>query len=321
MNAPFAPDVLVVGLGPAGASAALAAAQAGLRVMAVERNVSPGLPVQCAEFVPGPIFDEVPQAAIARVQAIDRMITVVEGEAPDITTGFRGQMIDRALFDQALIAKAQAAGAVCHFGQSLRTLGPDGVTLADGSVLAPRVIIGADGPLSQVGRSIGCINTALVDTRQITLDLLQAHDATDIFLRQDFPGGYGWLFPKGAVCNLGLGVLPSHRPHLKALLTALHSELVASGRVGSTILRVTGGLIPVGGIVGLRGCLGTTQVLLAGDAAGLTHPVTGAGIAAAVASGRMAGEAAAAILAGEGARPRTMTTKSALSMAQHLTML
>ena len=48
-----------------------------------------------------------------------------------------------------------------------------------------------------------------------------------------------------------------------------------------------------------RGSLGDTQVLLAGDAAGLTNPVTGAGIAAAVHSGTLAGDAAAAIVAGE----------------------
>ena len=45
-------DVLVVGLGPAGAAAACEAASRDLNVLAVERNAEPGLPVQCAEFVP-----------------------------------------------------------------------------------------------------------------------------------------------------------------------------------------------------------------------------------------------------------------------------
>lgn len=293
------PDVLVVGLGPAGASAALAAAQAGARVWAIERNAVPGLPVQCAEFVPEPIFDDAPQTVNDRVQAIRRMVTLVEAEAPDVTPDFCGQMIDRARFDQRLIAQAQAAGAICQFGLTVRHVGPDGVVLADGRVLHPKVIIGADGPVSAVGRAIGSVNTALVDTRQITVDLLQPHDATDIFLRADYPGGYGWLFPKGAECNLGLGVVPLHRQRLKPLLAALHAELIAAGRVAAGIHRVTGGLIPVGGIAGLRGRLGAIAVLLAGDAAGLTHPITGAGIASAVASGRMAGAAAAALLAGD----------------------
>ncbi|MEJ5211656.1 MAG: hypothetical protein WHV61_09535, partial [Burkholderiales bacterium] len=65
--------------------------------------------------------------------------------------------------------------------------------------------------------------------------------------------------------------------------------------VAPTILRRTGGAIPVGG---LRARLAVGRVLFAGDAAGLTHPVTGAGIAAAVISGERAGAAAADWLAG-----------------------
>ncbi len=76
------------------------------------------------------------------------------------------------------------------------------------------------------------------------------------------------------------------------------SELVAEGRVGAVIHRHTGGLIPVGGIVGPTSALGAAGVLLCGDAAGLTNPITGAGINAAVISGRLAGEAAASCVAG-----------------------
>jgi flavin-dependent dehydrogenase len=68
--------------------------------------------------------------------------------------------------------------------------------------------------------------------------------------------------------------------------------------VGREILARTGGAIPVGGALVARGCLGDVHVLLAGDAAGLTNPVTGAGIAAAVHSGTLAGEAAALFLDG-----------------------
>ncbi|MEP7261965.1 MAG: geranylgeranyl reductase, partial [Usitatibacter sp.] len=59
-----------------------------------------------------------------------------------------------------------------------------------------------------------------------------------------------------------------------------------------------GGAIPVGGALVARGALGTTPVLLAGDAAGLANPVTGAGIAAAVHSGTLAGETAALFIEG-----------------------
>ena len=301
-------DVLVVGLGPAGASAAAEAArvgaQTGLSVLAVERNARPGLPVQCAEFVPMMIGSELPSVQEARVQNIDRMLTFVGTDkadlTPDLTPDFRGYMIDRASFDAGLVEQAMAAGAECRFGASVRTISQSGtVHLADGTVIRAKTIIGADGPRSPVGKAIGCENRDLVETRQITVDLLVPHGATDIFLNPDIVGGYGWLFPKGEVCNIGLGVVAAEKHRLKPLLAGLHARLVETGRVGSTIHGHTGGAIPVGGIIGLNGRLGATDVLLAGDAAGLTNPVTGAGINAAVISGKLAGEAGAALAAGD----------------------
>jgi flavin-dependent dehydrogenase len=144
------------------------------------------------------------------------------------------------------------------------------------------------------------VNGALVETRQITVPLLRSHDATDIFLSRSIPGGYGWLFPKGARANLGAGVAPAHRSKLKAIVDTLHAEQTKAGRVGAAVLATTGGAIPVGGMLQASGILGDTQVLLAGDAAGLANPVTGAGIAAAVFSGGLAGEAAGSLLGGSG---------------------
>jgi geranylgeranyl reductase family protein len=292
-------DVLVVGLGPAGACAAAEAARAGARVLAVERNAEPGLPVQCAEFVPKMLGADVGAVAAARVQDIATMETFVLEEPADITPDFQGQMIDRARFDQALIAGAQAAGAECRFSTPLREIMADGRALiGDGEEITARAIVGADGPRSPVGRALGCVNADLLETRQITVDLIHPHHGTDIFLRPEITGGYAWLFPKGGLCNLGLGLIPAERARLKPLLGALHAELIAAGRVGARVHRTTGGLIPVGGITALAGRVGRVPVLLAGDAAGLTNPVTGAGISSAVVSGRLAGQAAA-ILAGQ----------------------
>ena len=294
-------DVLVVGLGPAGASAAAAAARAGLRVVAVDRRHEAGRPVQCAEFVPALIGIDVGDLASSIRQSIASMVTFVEDDTPDLTHPFPGKMLDRAAFDASLVHDAVSAGAQCRFGATVRRIGGDGVvTLADGTTIAGRTIVGADGPRSRAGRAIGSINGALVETRQITVSLLVAHDATDIFLSKSIPGGYGWLFPKGRVANLGAGVDPAHRGRLKAIVADLHRALANGGRVGEDVLGVTGGAIPVGGMLPVQRRLGSAHVLLAGDAAGLSNPITGAGIAAAVYSGKLAGQAAAAIARGEG---------------------
>lgn len=292
-------DVLVVGLGPAGARAAAGAAARGARVVAVDRKREAGLPVQCAEFVPTPLGADVADLASCVRQRITAMDTFVEGEARSRTAPFPGHMLDRARFDARLVADAQCAGVECRFATAVRAIERDGaVTLSDGLRLAPRVLIGADGPRSIVGRAIGEENRELVETRQLTVPLLASHEATDIFLSASIPGGYGWLFPKGDRAHLGAGVSPKHKPALKAIVAALHARLATEGRVGQEILAMTGGAIPVGGMLDPGGRLGCVTVLLAGDAAGLANPVTGAGICAAVQSGTLAGEAAALIVEG-----------------------
>lgn len=291
-------DVLVAGLGPAGASAAAQAARAGARVVAIERKRRAGLPVQCAEFVPRLIGMEVRNLIGARRQDIAAMVTHVAGEERHVEPRFPGVMIDRSRFDAALVEEARAAGAEIRLDCGLAALAGDGTAvLGDGTRIAARVIVGADGPRSIVGRAIGAGNTEIAETRQVQVTLLEAMDATDIFLSADFPGGYAWLFPKGDVANLGLGLAPRWRAKLKPLLEALHATLAAEGRVGREVISHTGGAIPVGGLRTLSARRGAATILLAGDAAGLTNPVTGAGIAAAVVSGRLAGEYAARALA------------------------
>ncbi len=292
-----------MGCGPAGASAAAAAARAGCRVLAIDKRRAVGTPVQCAEFVSAALsLDAVPWHAVT-AQPIARMVTVVEGRAPQITEDFRGRMISRARFDLALADDAIAHGAHCLPDTALvRIDAAGGVLLSNGVEVRPRVLIGADGPQSRVGAAVGRRNAELVAARQMTVPLTDPHDATDIFLRACYPGGYGWLFPKGGLANLGIGVDYRRRDRLKPLLDALRRELTAAGRLaGGSAAPLTGGLIPVGGRLPAYARLREVPVLLAGDAAGLTNPVTGAGIESAVRSGTLAGLAGAGWLAGASA--------------------
>lgn len=301
-------DVAIIGLGPAGASAAIIAAQyankagqkTGMRVVCFEKKAVPGHPVQCAEFIPAMLDAGDLVMSETSVQRIHEMITYVESDTPDLTKNFSGHMIDRRAFDAALVAKAQAAGAKCTFGVKLKSVGQDGtLVFSDGQKVQAKTIIGADGPHSLIGKAIGCVNSDIVETRQLSTVLRKPYTATDIYLSNEFPGGYGWMFPKGDVANIGLGVYPAQKHLLKPALENLHARIAATGQVGTEVTGYTGGAIPVGGMLKPCGVLGGTQVLLAGDAAGLTNPITGAGIAAAVMSGRLAGEALAAYLAGE----------------------
>lgn len=291
-------DLLVVGLGPAGSCAAAAAARAGLSVLCIERKKVIGIPVQCAEFIPLPLSRYA--APEARAQAVDAMDTVLPSGA-HTQRAFHGLMIRRDRFDQGLANAAREAGAVLWTDSVLRVLDSGArrarISTASGlREVAYRLLIAADGPQSAVAACLGLERLPLVTTRQYTVPLPRAQRDTDIWLSAEYPGGYAWLFPKGTVANLGLGVDPAFESDMKAPLDALHAALVAERRVGTDILLRTGGPIPVGG---LRRRLVEGDVVFVGDAAGFTHPITGAGIAPAVASGERAGEAAAQFLAGE----------------------
>jgi geranylgeranyl reductase family protein len=292
----LATDVLVIGIGPAGSAAAAAATAGGFKVIAIDRKKVIGEPVQCAEFIPLPLARRAQSAGVL-LQRIAGMNSVLPSGAVTASP-FPGLMIDRAAFDRALAHEAQRAGAELVLGSTLRGVDAAsnvaGIATPEGEVeIRYRVLIAADGPHSVVARALGLAPLASVNTRQYTVALTHAHDATDIWLSQDYPGGYAWLFPKGARANLGLGIDQSIKRDLKTPLDALHRQLVAVGRVGSEILVHTGGAIPVGG---MRERLVFGNVLFIGDAAGLTHPITGAGIAAAVISGERAGQAAAIFL-------------------------
>jgi digeranylgeranylglycerophospholipid reductase len=294
-------DLLVVGLGPGGGSAAGTAAAAGLDVLAIDRRRVIGEPVQCAEFIPNPMGRYAPAYPV-RLQSITGMTSILPSGAA-YGSDFPGLMIDRAEFDRAIAREAANRGAELWTAARLTALDPEaGIATVrhDGAdhPVRYRALIAADGPHSTVAARLGLAPLDTIITRQYTVPLRRALGDTVVWLSDDYPGGYAWLFPRGAVANLGLGIDPRLQADLKTPLDFLHRRLAAEGQVGPEVLRRTGGAIPVGGP---RERLHLDRIVFVGDAAGLTHPITGAGIAAAVASGEHAGTAAVAFLSGDAA--------------------
>ena len=295
--APERVDVLIVGLGPAGGAAAAACARAGLQVLAIDKRHRIGEPVQCADFIPLPLA-RYAQADGVAVQRIHGMQTFLPSGAMH-AAALSGVMIDRAAFDQGLVAEAQRAGACVRCETRLVQLdaGLRHAMVAGAAEyeVEYRILIAADGPHSTVAKCLRLPPLAIARTRQYTVPLHAAYADTDIWLGDDFPGGYAWLFPKGTVANIGVGVDPCLAADvpgladLKAQLARVHARAVARGIVGEEVLRRTGGAIPIGG---LRAALVHDRTLFVGDAAGLTHPISGAGIASAVISGERAAQAA-----------------------------
>jgi len=287
-------DVFIVGAGPAGSSAAITAANRGLKVLVVELRQIVGVPVRCAEFIPAPLIGEVNLGRPFVVQSVAGMKTVLPGGESHKTRA-PGFIIRRDLFDQTLAKAAERAGAEILVGTRALTLDGSEVVLRvrDGSIAKVRakVIIGADGPHSTVGRWIGSVNKNLISAIQCRLSLMQPLNYTEIYFDKEIYAGYGWLFPKGHEANVGIGMKNSGSENQSAVgvFDRFISRLKKAGKVKGDPKHRTTGWIPV---EPLR-VTSSDNILLAGDAAGHTHPITGAGVHHAVVCGTMAGESAA----------------------------
>lgn len=292
-------DLIVVGCGPAGASAALAAAEHGLTVLVLERKQVVGSPVRCGEYIPAFMLKDVQGVDDSVVHSLEGFeVNFPSGDVMSISSP--GLMIERDRFDRALAHGASEAGA--DIVTSARVTGVEGRKVTadvDGHTMSyqGRVIIGADGPRSIVSRVMGCECYRFAVGVQERLTLASDLNWARIYYDHRYRGGYAWLFPKGAEANVGLAMDQRHARDIYDLYLEFKQGLMDEGFITSekTVFR-TGGLVPIGG---RRQKIHEGHLLLAGDAAGAPNPMTGAGVAPAVISGRLAGESAAMALAEE----------------------
>ncbi len=296
-------DVVIVGAGPAGSSAARAAARKGVRVLLIDRRERIGVPVQCAELVSRWISRYATLSSDSLVQTTETMKThLSDGKSPDRTYEMKspGYVLDRSLFDKELAASAVSAGAEISVGTKAIGLSSRGVWVEKDSKkmdVPSTVIIGADGVHSTISRWAGLPSMKTVVALQYEVANPRPQNQAEVFIHPDFEGGYAWFFPKGKTANAGLGVVPAKTALLSVLLGEFLDRLAElKGFPAIDILGKTGGSVP---------CEGPRQtvlknILLAGDAAGHAHPITGAGILNAVVGGEMAGRTAAeAVLRGD----------------------
>lgn len=283
-------DVLVIGAGPAGSTAARVAAEAGARVLMVERKAKVGVPEQCGGYVSQAIHRHVELPADCIAQTVDCLRT----HLPDGTVHsveMPGYMLNRASLDRHLALEAIRAGTLLQAHTSAARL-EDGRVILQGdgreSSVVARVIIGADGPRSIVTRWLGLESRPQAMAVQQEVALPRRLESADVYFRPAFHGGYAWLFPAGRIARLGVA-FDSGSETAIAAFRALEAELRAEGVILESCLCHAAGPVPVGGPVpGRHG-----NILLVGDAAGHTHPITGAGVVNAIVAGEMAGRAAA----------------------------
>lgn len=307
-------DVLVVGAGPAGSSAAKHAALNGVKVLMVEKKSEIGAPKRCAEGVSKDglinlgiepssrwITSEIDGIRMVSPGGTDVWLTEDTVKLPEM-----GYVVERKVFDKFMAMDAARAGADIM----LKTLAK-GLKIKDGYAIVKaekmgeefeikaKIVIGADGPESRVGRW-GGLKTAVkpkhmesgAQFEMVGVEM-ENPNALEFYFGSVAPGGYAWVFPKGDdIANVGLAVVSTLTEK------SAYEHLVEFAETCPTTKNATAVELNIGGdpVGGILKKIAADNVLVVGDAAGMVNPLTGGGIISGMEGGLIAGEIAAAAI-------------------------
>ncbi len=294
-------DVIVVGGGPAGATAAEDLAREGRAVLLLDRA---GRIKPCGGAIPPRLIRDfrIPESQlVAKIRKARMIAPSAKHVDIPIENGFVG-MVDREKFDEFLRARAASAGATRVTGTfEAVEWTDDGLTLvrwregAETRRAATRLVIGADGARSGVARQ--CVPGGdripyVIAYHEIVRSPAQDWDPDRCDVVYDgriSPDFYGWVFPHGPCTSVGMGT-EKRGFDLKRATADLRA---ASGLTEAETLRTEGAPIP---LKPLRRWDNGRDVVLAGDAAGVVAPASGEGIYYAMLGGREAATACLDVL-------------------------
>ena len=298
-------DLIVAGAGPAGSTAARAAALQGLDTLILEKETFPrykpcggALSSKAASLLDFPLPGDICERTItgARVHFQDRVLEKHKGY--NLTT-----LIDRCHFDYHLLQKAEEAGADISTQKVMDFQEKDGhvCVKTNAGIYQCKFLVIASGCQDRLKNRIRGPDRKESTGICLVADIEEESEKIEERLAGTLDihfgvaeGGYGWIFPHRGYYSVGIGGLSSRLRHPRRAMLQFLTKNGFSERQ-----KLHGHLIPQGGNK-TRAALG--RVLLAGDAAGFVDAFTGEGICYALASGKIAGRVIGEVPAHEVAR-------------------
>jgi len=296
-------DTIVVGLGPAGATAAYELSKKGISVLALEKQKHPrykpcggGLTARIEKILE-PDFKSIVERTISKVNFTFKG----SGDIHAVSDRPLVHMVMRDVFDNFLVEKARFAGAEIHEQEKVTHVeeGKESVfVITEKNTYSTKLLIGADGVNGIVARSLGLKpkkRTAVLIEGEVKVreEIYKKLSEEILFDFGSVPYGYGWIFPKADHLSLGVGgwkkMIKNPKPYYSMFLSDqyLTDKIESEHKVGYTIPIFDGG-----------SKITSTRTMLCGDAAALVDPFLGEGIYYAIRSGQIASDVANDILQG-----------------------
>jgi digeranylgeranylglycerophospholipid reductase len=297
-------DIIVVGGGPAGSTAARFAAEQGVSVLMLEKDRDIGYPVRCGEAVSRAGIEEFIEIDKRWIASEINKFSFISPSNIEVVIPLEeeGYILERKIFDYALADSAAKEGVEIQTKAYVHGLLIDddkvrGVKVNISGIeyqIKAKIVIGADGVESRVGRWADLeTHTDFRDMEsgiQVTASNIDVSQDTCYFFfgEQVAPQGYLWIFPKGNnLANIGLGV-GGMIGKKKSALSYLNDFMDQKYPNAPILTKVVGGIPCTPTLKKIV----TDGLLLVGDAARQINPLSGGGIASGMIGGSIAGKVA-----------------------------
>jgi len=290
-----AADVLVVGGGPGGLTAAEGFARRGAQTVLFEEHDTVGVPVHCTGILSVESFAEFGLSEACRLNPLfrARFVSPAGIDVGYATATPLATVIDRSVFDSALADRARAAGVTVRSGlrvSSAEITSAGVVAIVGDEVVRARLLVLACGANYTLQRRLGLgLPRAYLHTAQREVPARHPGDVELHFGRTVAPDGFAWAVPvvRGDRRFARIGVMTADDP--QRCYARMFAQVAGRWGLENDGVQPRQKLLPLGAIERTYG----TRLLVVGDAAGLVKPTTGGGIYYSILSGRLAADVGA----------------------------